>query len=180
MPEESKDSWETRKVVVGIALIALGVVFLVGELLDINIWPFGWPIFILLPGLLLLAFSFVTKGETGEPLAIAGSMLTALGILFLYQNTTNHWQSWAYAWALIAPASVGFGQFLHGTIRDKENLVETGRRLILIGGIIFAVGFVFFELVIGISGLALGSFGWALLLIGLGALLIFHSLRGRK
>ena len=106
--------------------------------------------------------------------------MTALGILFFYQNTTHHWQSWAYAWALIAPTSVGLGQIVYGTIRDKDKPIETGRRLALTGGIIFVVGLVFFELVIGISGLALGSFGWALLLIGLGALMIFYSLKKKK
>ncbi len=181
MPGESKRlALGTRKIAVGVSLIVLGVVFLAGELLNINIWPFGWPIFILLPGMLILAFSLVTKGQTGEPLAICGSILTLLGFLFLYQNTTNHWQSWAYAWALVGPTAVGLGQLMYGTIADQDKLVETGRRLALTGGIIFVVGLVFFELIIGISGFALGSFGWALLLIGLGSLLIYHALRKNK
>ncbi len=181
MPDEDKsiDLW-TRKIAVGVSLIVLGIVFLAGELLNISIWPFGWPIFILLPGILILAFSLVTKGKTGEPLAICGSILTMLGILFLYQNTMHHWQSWAYAWALVGPIAVGLGQIIYGTISNQDKLVETGKRLLLIGGIIFVVGFVFFELIIGISGLALGSFGWALLLIGLGTLLIMHALKKNK
>ncbi len=181
MPDESKSiSLETKKIAVGVSLVVLGIVFLAGELLNINIWPFGWPIFILMPGIIILAFSLVTKGKTGEPLAICGSILTMLGLLFLYQNSTNHWQSWAYAWALVGPISVGLGQLMYGTISDQDKLIETGKRYLLIGGIIFAVGFVFFELIIGISGLALGSFGWALLLIGLGTLLIMHALKKNK
>jgi hypothetical protein len=45
----------------------------------------------------------------------------------------------------------------------------------------FLVGAVFFELIIGISGLGLGGLGWPLLLIGLGViLLIVNFLPGRR
>ena len=182
MAEETKaKSPEQWRIVLGVVLIALGVFFLLGQMLDLDIWAFGWPIFVLLPGMILLAISITAGGKVGEPLAIGGSLLTVLGLLFFYQNTTNHWESWAYAWALVAPTSIGLGQMLYGTVKDQDALVKSGKQLVLIGGAIFLCGFVFFELIIGISGLGLSSFGWSLLLIGLGAILILHAvLRGRK
>ncbi len=182
MSEENKQqSPQHWRIVFGAALIALGIFFLLGQRIDINIWEFSWPIFILLPGLILLALAVTTGGQMGESLAIGGSLLTVLGLLFFYQNTTNHWESWAYAWALVGPTSIGLGQILYGTVKDIDSLVASGRRLTIIGAAIFACGLIFFEFVIGISGFRFGGLGWGLVLIALGLILILLNVRkGRK
>ena len=109
-------------------------------------------------------------------LAITGGIIITAGTILFYQNLTNHWTSWAYAWALVAPGSIGLAQFIYGSLRNQTKMVKEGRQLLLIGLAIFFGGFVFFELIIGISGFGLGRYGWPLLLIALGVLLLTRGL----
>lgn len=162
--------------VFGGILIVLGILLLLVNVLDINLGRFGWPFFIIVPGILLFVFSLAVEVQIGKRLAIVGSIGTMVGLLLLYQNTTGHWESWAYVWALVCPASVGFGQIIYGSLKSQEDMIKTGTRLAIIGIAIFLIGVVFFELVIGISGFGLGHFVWPVLLIGLGLFLILHSL----
>jgi hypothetical protein len=158
----------------GAILIILGIVFLfaqlMGQFLGIQLARYFWPLFILVPGALLFLGAFVAGRQTGHPLVIVGSVVSMTGALLFYQNITGHWQSWAYAWALVAPTSIGLGQMVYGAARRQPDLVRLGTRLVVIGGAIFLVGAFFFELIVGISGFGLGGFGWPLLLIGLGVI----------
>ena len=163
--------------VLGGALVVLGILFILGQLLDISVGRFVWPFFIIVPGVLLFVFALTTGGSASEGLAIFGSVVTMTGTLLLYQNTFDHFQSWAYAWALVAPTSIGLGQIIYGSIKDREQMVVNGRRLTAIGGVIFLVGAVFFELIIGISGFGLGRYAGAILLIGLGIFIVFRTWR---
>ena len=159
----------------GVALIILGGLFLIGQLFDMDVGSFAWPLFIILPGLLLFAFALVTGGDAGEVVSVLGSMVTMTGLLLLYQNTFNHFESWAYAWALVAPTSIGLGRMVYGSLKGNPHSVQAGQRLATIGGGIFLVGAIFFELVIGISGFGLGGMGWPILLIGLGVFFILRN-----
>lgn len=67
-----------------------------------------WPSIIWGVGAFFL-LAALTSGVS--PLAIPGSILGVLGLLLAWQNATQAWDSWAYAWALI-PASVALGLFL--------------------------------------------------------------------
>ena len=51
----------------------------------------------------------VTSRESG--LAIPGSIIAGIGGILYYQNATNDWESWAYAWTLII-GFVGVGTFI--------------------------------------------------------------------
>jgi hypothetical protein len=164
----------------GGVLIIVGILFMLGQLFNIHLGRFVWPFYIIVPGVLLFVFALTTGGSASEGLAIFGSVVTMTGILLLYQNTFDHFQSWAYAWALVAPTSIGLGQIIYGSIKDREQMVVNGRRLATIGGVIFLVGAIFFELIIGISGfglgrLGLGSYAWAILLIGLGVFILLRT-----
>lgn len=161
----------------GGALVVLGILFILGQLFNIHVGRFVWPFYIIVPGVLLFVFALTTGGSAGEGLAIFGSVVTMTGTLLLYQNTFDHFQSWAYAWALVAPTSIGLGQIIYGSIKDREQMVVNGRRLTAIGGVIFLVGAVFFELIIGISGFGLGRYAGAILLIGLGIFILFRTWR---
>lgn len=166
----------------GGVLIIVGILFMLGQLFNINLGRFLWPFFIIVPGVLLFVFALTARGSAGEGLAIFGSVVTMTGTLLLYQNTFDHFQSWAYAWALVAPTSIGLGQMLYGSIKKREQMVVNGRRLATIGGVIFLVGAIFFELIIGISGfglgrLGLGRYAWAILLIGLGIFFLLRTWR---
>lgn len=181
MPEEHKSNWTANGgMIFGVCFIILGVLFLLEQNLNLDIWPFGWPVFVLLPGFALIAFSLLASEDSGEGLAISGGILSMIGLLLLYQNTTNHWESWAYAWALVAPTGIGLSQIFYGNMKDKDHLVETGTKLVRLGMAIFLVGAFFFEFIIGISGIGMGRFGWPILLIAIGAYILFRALRREK
>lgn len=166
----------------GIILIGLGFLLLVGTAFNINLGHLMWPFIFILPGLILFVVALRAEGGFGEPLAIISSILTMLGLIFLYQSATGHWASWAYIWSLIAPTSVGLGEIIYGIQKGQEYTVKAGKTLVKIGLCIFLVGFVFFEIIIGISGFGMGRLGWPVLLILLGLFLLFRNLLpgGRK
>ena len=163
--------------IIGMVLVGLGAMFLLGQLFNINMWRFFWPFFIIIPGLLFF-LGMALGGKSAGPLAIPGSIVTTVGLLLLYQSVTNHWESWAYAWALIFPTSVGVGLAINGAWSEVPRLRETGMKWIRVGLIIFVVGGVFFELLLNISHSVIGSVIWPLLLIG-GGIYLLVSRRSR-
>lgn len=169
----------------GAILIMLGVVFLAGQLLGLNLGRLGWPLFVVVPGLVLCAVALGVRAG-GEGLFILGSMVTATGLILLYQNYARHWESWAYAWALIAPTSVGLGQLIYGALTGRRQLVSNGTRVASVGLALFLVFGAFFEVGLGISGRSVGTvagyvFSGALILLGLLMLMgnLFHG-RGNQ
>mgnify|MGYP005838433255 CR=1 FL=1 len=166
--------------VVAVVLIGLGVLLLAGQLLHVRGERFFWPFFIIAPGAALLIAGLGSKGKTGEGLAITGCIVTAVGVILFYQNLTNHWQSWAYAWALVGPTAAGLGQLLYGALKGQPALTKSGWETTRVGLILFAAGFVFFELIIGISGFGLGSIGWPIALIAVGVILVIYNLLPRR
>jgi len=147
----------------GAVLVAFGILFLLQQLFDFQLGQWLWPFFIIIPGLLCFV-GMVRGGKSAGPLAIPGSIVTTVGLLLLYQNAFNHFESWAYAWALI-PIAVGVGLMINGTWSDHPALVQNGRRLAGIGLVLFLVGFVFFELVLNIGGMASGIVAPVLLIL---------------
>ena len=73
----------------------------------------GWTLFVIVPGVLLLASGLLTDRPAALGLTIAGSIVTTIGLLLLAMDQTDRWDAWAYAWALI-PAAAGVGLVLHG------------------------------------------------------------------
>ncbi|MCE7990082.1 MAG: hypothetical protein DYG89_53740 [Caldilinea sp. CFX5] len=159
----------------GFLMIALGLLFLFGQLFQINIGVWGWPFFIIVPGVVLFMLGFAGDSPADQPLLIVGSVVTAVGLLLFYQNLTGHWASWAYAWALAAPTAIGLGEMIYGARKGQPAAQRTGQQLATIGLVIFAVGAIFFEVVIGISGFGLGGWAWPALLIGLGLFLLLRN-----
>ncbi len=143
----------------GAALVALGILLLLGQVLNVDLAEFGWPFFVIAPGVLLLLLAFALRGRSGAWLVFPGSIVTVTGLLLLYQNTTRHWESWAYAWALVFPASIGIGQIVYGWLTRRHGAMAAGARLSAWGIALFLLGAVFFETVIGISGRDFGQAG---------------------
>lgn len=174
--------------VLGVSLVVLGIVFLFVQVADIRItgrfWEFVWPFFVIAPGALLLFVVTREGGQMAEAAAVIGGILTMTGLLLLYQNTTDHWESWAYAWALALPGGVAIGLIVDGVLNNRPDTKSSGQKLLKIGLIMFAVGAVFFEVVLDISGFFRhsGLRGIALpsILIGLGLLILMGSLGGRR
>lgn len=170
-------------VVLGLLLILVGVVFLVGQFLDIDLGRLAWPLFIIVPGAAVYLASLAMPEEPGKGFSAVGSIVTMVGLILLYQNTFDHFESWAYAWALVAPTSLGLGWIGYGLIRGNRETLDEGLRVAGVGLVMFLVAATFFELVIGISGfrLAWADDLWPILLIALGLILLVRTfwLRGR-
>jgi hypothetical protein len=159
----------------GVILIGLGVLFLIGQVVDVDWGGFTWPFFVIVPGLAMVAFGLSQRDGSG--LTVAGSMVAIVGLLLLYQNMTDHWESWAYAWALVAPGGSGVGMLLYGARSGNAGMTRGGMWQIVTALGIFAVGFVFFEGLIGISGdrLALPEWVMPAAIIGLGVLVLIRA-----
>ena len=109
---------------------------------------------------MILVLGLFVNREQG--MVIGGTVVTTVGLVLLYQNTTGRWESWAYAWALVGPAASGLGMVLWG-IRSADPAEIRNGTWALLGGLgIFLVGFLFFEGVIGISGEPLPLPDWVL------------------
>lgn len=138
----------TGPAVVGVVLIAFGATALVLRELEINpfgaIGSWGWPFFVIVPGLVLLAASLLPAAPKGIGFATAGAIVTTVGALLLYQSRTGHWESWAYAWALI-PLGAGAALVLYGLFARERGMVTTGLTMAGIAAALFLAGAWFFE-----------------------------------
>ncbi len=181
MPNSTSRKPVRSDLIAGTVLIIVGIVFWLNQFYALRLGIFSWPLFVIVPGVLAFVFALSLEEKSGKWLAHAGSIITMAGLLLLYQNTFRHFQSWAYAWALVLPTSIGIGQVIFGSLKNSESDVVTGKRFIKYGLTLFALGFVFFELIIGISGFGLnkivfGTYLFPALLIALG---VFFLFRGR-
>ena len=149
-PGAPRRSGGSGTAVVGGILILLGLLFLAGQQLNLDIARLGWPFYVIAPGVALLAFGLTQRNGSG--LTIAGSIVSVVGLILLYQNAFNHYESWAYVWPFVGPGGSGVGMLLYGTRSGDGKMARDGFRLILIALALFAAGFIFFEGIIGISG----------------------------
>jgi len=172
----SRRGSQVATLVFGLAFIFFGLLSLLGQLLHIDFLGLLWPFFIIVPGVVLFLAGLLASGRSGEPLAIIGSIITMVGAILLFQNLTGLWASWAYAWALIAPTSIGLGLLLWGAVKGQQDKVKEGLSLAGVGLAMFLLAGAFFELVVGVSGFGLGPLALPLLLIGLGVILILVNL----
>jgi hypothetical protein len=158
------------RVALALGLIAVGVMAFMGAGLL-------WPMFILVPGLILLGIALGGGRAGAAALSIPAMMVTGTGALLFIQNVTGYWQSWAYAWTLYG-VFLGMGFMLMGQRLDDPSLHKVGRGFVQASLVAFAAFAFFFELVIGISG-GPGPVG-ALILIGLGLLLLTRDREGHR
>src|SRR5579864_7842915 len=124
-PRSGQDS---AAMVGGVILVGIGLLFLVQQALGIDLGHFGWPLFIILPGLALLV-AFAVGPRTAAGLAIPGCVITTVGLILAVDNTFDIYQTWAYTWALI-PASVGLGLRLQSERLDQPRAMEAGTRML--------------------------------------------------
>jgi hypothetical protein len=166
----------------GIVFVVIGLFALVIVLTGTDLTQYGWPLFIIIPGLTLLVVGFISVGAGAT---IPGGILSVLGVVLAYCNSTNDWPFLAYGWALVMPGGVGLGIYLQA-LRDRDqHELRTGRTLLFIGLMIFLIGFVLFESILGVSGRdyfgPVGKAALPVLLIVVGAILLVRSIqRSRK
>jgi hypothetical protein len=168
--------------VMGVILVVVGAAFLVGRVVDVSLGPDAWPLWIIVPGVVMLVGSFAIPPRNGLGLAIPGAIITMVGLILWVQEAYDLYATWAYAWALVAPTGPGLGMLLYGLARSDRELAGDGLRTTLVGlGLFFGFA-LFFEGVIGLSGNRIAGLDDALpyAAIGLGVLLVVLSLFGRR
>jgi hypothetical protein len=176
-PQPAQPRTAGSSAALGIVLVVVGLFALGVVLFGVDLTQYGWPLFVIIPGLTLLVVGFLGGGAGAS---VPGGIVTMLGLVLAYQSSTGDWASWAFAWALIAPGGVGLGLYLQALRdRDPEGL-RRGRTLMFVAALIFMIGFVLFESILGISGLDYGVFGKAALpalLIVIGLILLVRSIQ---
>lgn len=168
---------------IGIVFVLVGIVALALRQAGVDVVGYvrdaGWQFFIIVPGLILLAMSIVPVPPRGVGFAIAGSIVTTIGLLLLYQERADHFESWAYAWALI-PIAAGLGMLVYGFLARTTELIGTGLRTAAIGAGLFVAGAWFFETTFetGRAPVDLGTW-WPVAVIAVGVLIALTALIGR-
>lgn len=163
--------YKQKSIIGGLILILVGGCILLaqtvpafGGLLDFSR---QWPLFVIGLGGLFLIGALVGSPE----LAIPGSIITGLGLIFYYQALSGNWASWAYMWALI-PGFVGLGLFITGSLdKTRAEIRPEGRRLMLISGGLFLLFALFFNLTWSVMRL------WPVALIAIGLWLLYQNRR---
>ncbi len=179
-PTGGRRSGLSGTAVLGAILIAVGIIFFVGQQFEIDWGEATWPFYVIAPGLVLLAFGLTQPHGSG--LTIGGSIVTIVGLILFYQNVTDNWESWAYAWALVGPGGSGVGMLLYGTRSGNAKMARDGFWQIMTALGIFVVGFIFFEGFIGLSGDRWDLAEWVMpvVIIGLGVLVLLRAVIGGK
>lgn len=164
----------TGSMIAGAALIVLGGLFLLNQILNISIWQFLWPLFVLIPGAGMFVAVY-SGGKQSAGLAIPASIVSTVGLILLFQSITDHWESWAYAWSLIFPTAVGLGMYIYGVRAEDEDTKQRGKGMLRIGAIIFVLLGVFFETIFAAGGSIFGRIFWPVAIIVLGVYLILRQ-----
>src|SRR6267143_4693025 len=176
-PAISQPSRGARRpsMVLGGLLVLIGAILLAGQFVRVDIGHYGWPFFVIGPGILSRFVALTARGAVSEGLAIFGSIVTVSGLILLVQDATDHYESWAYAWTLIVPGAIGLGMLLYGLTAGRPGNVRAGTRLVGIALVLFLLGAAFFEGIIGISGYQFDRTAGVVLgaiIVALGALML--------
>lgn len=158
------------RMIVALLLILAGLYFFAIQFIPalrvFSLTDNNWPLIVVGVGVALLVATLLTWTPS---FMIPAAIVTGIGALLFWQNATNNWASWAYAWTLI-PGFVGVGVFLMHVMQG--NL----RQGILTGGAPALVSLVMFAIFGSFFG-ALGFLGqyWPLLLIVVGVIVLARA-----
>jgi len=177
--ERTPETSRARGTAAGLVLLAVGGVALAARQAGVELGSLvdgGWPLFIIVPGVALLAAAFVPAPPDGLGFAIAGSIVTTVGAILLYQQASGDWESWAYAWALI-PLAAGSGMSVYGLLTGHRDIAGTGVRLAVVAGLLFLIGTWYFNAVLetGRTPIDIGTW-WPVVVLGIGLLVLGHAL----
>ncbi len=167
-------------VVLGVSLVLLGAVLTLTQVLGIRVIQLGWPLLILGPGVAITAAAFASPPGRGLGyLAVPGAVVVVAGVVLEVQAFTGDWQSWSYAWALVAPGGVGLGLLLAGIHERSRWARVAGGVLLAAAAVLFILAEWFFVRVAEVGGPGLGwGFGLVLpaLVITFGLLMIARGI----
>ena len=104
---------------------------------------------------------------------IPACIITGIGGLLYWQNSTGNWATWSYMWALI-PGFVAFGLLLFGLLTRRRGAYIAGMWVLLNSLILFGI----FASAFG--GLDYASKLWPAGLILLGLIVLLMGFRKKK
>ena len=180
MQQSSPQRPLTAPAVFGLVMVVVGAVALAIQQVDINFLPnlgsWGWPLFILVPGLVLLGAAVIAPRPGGVAFAVGGAVVTTVGGILLYQSQSGHWESWAYAWALL-PTAAGLAFLGYGLLVSDRRMRAVGAWLAGVAGSVFIAAAWFFEgIFAGEDRFVPAGNWWPIALIGLGAAFVLWAL----
>lgn len=110
---------KNRSITIGLVLVALGVFLIVQKTigLDIEVWNFIWPLFLLIPGI-TMHINYFSSGRNSGSLVVAG-ILTIYGGLFLFNTLTNNIYSDKLTFIYFLGIAIGF--FENYIFGNKKN-----------------------------------------------------------
>jgi hypothetical protein len=167
----------------GKALIGVGAVLLAANVFSaifgVVLGAWLWPLWFIVPGLLLMWPAYDMKpGEkpTWAWLAIPGAILTTLGGMFMVMSVFNHFEAWAYAWALLPISVLWSILYINRYEGNEEETTGLQTAIRVLFWIMVGLG-ALFELLIfnNILGML-----WPLVLIGGGVYLVAKNARRTK
>jgi hypothetical protein len=164
----------------GLLLVAVGIFFLLEEVFGLHLSSAAWPFCIIAPSVVLLIGAISIEGSFGEPLAILGGIITGTGLLLGYQDATDTYDSWAYTWALIVPASAGVGLLIYGIFKRRADKVRAGLAVTVAGVVLCLVSNLALNAATSIDFVHISSRVWPLFIIGLGVVLLAGSFIGAR
>jgi DNA-binding CsgD family transcriptional regulator len=135
---------KSNRLVTAASLVLIGL----GVLSSALNFVFGWAMNISLPLVVLVlgaVFFFLADARAQEwawadLLYIPASLLTALGMIFLIDVITGDWNSWAYAWLLVAAGS-GLGVLLANRSRTWPQMVNQISAGVVTGALVLFILF---------------------------------------
>ena len=150
----------------GSVLIGFGLLALIPQVFRGLNWGFLWPFIVIGAGALFFIAMFAS-GKSGAAFAVPGSIIGGVGLVLLFQNITDRWESMSYFWTVIL-MFVGLGIYIMGWYGEDENQRKAGTRLMKIGFIMFIIFGTFFEMIFS----SFGNMIFPVLLILFGAYLV--------
>ncbi len=166
---------ENGRGLLAVGLIVLGLLFLGEQFFDFNVFGFLWPFLVMLPGIAFL-YAALNGDRNAAGMAVPGAIITGTGLILFMQNVTGRWESWAYVWTLY-PVFLGLALQFIGRRTESAKTLADGRGFVKWGGIAFVGAMVFFELMIFNDGGLLGDMAFPLVLIAIGAFMLFSRPR---
>lgn len=159
------------RVIVALGLVLVGLylfgIQFVPALRVISINEYTWPLIIVGLGIAFLLAALLTWTPG---LMVPASMLIGLGGLLFWQNATENWASWAYAWALL-PGFAGVGTFLMNLQEGhlRQGIIAGGSAILLSAALFLIFGSFF-------GGINLLGIYWPIILILLGVIVLAQGI----
>lgn len=133
-----------------LGLIGAGIFLLATNMMGIHLIDIFWPMFVIMPGLLLLWPAYEAAPKRPRRLAflaVPGAMMVMVGLLLFVMNLTGHFEAWAYSWTLVLAATASGVMYMR-RFDPEHRAHERGRRFIRTMTILFLGLAVFFEVII--------------------------------